>query len=269
MVRRIVSELRGFDNVYYEICNEPYFGGVTADWQQHIAKVIDSAEAELPARHLISQNIANDKAKVVDPDPLVSILNFHYAFPPETVEMNYGLNRVIGDNETGFHGTEDAYYRREAWAFILAGGGLFNNLDYSFTVGHEDGSFQYPSTQPGGGSAQLRRQLRILADFIRSFDFIRMHPDASTIAKLPEGGEIWLLSEPGRQYAAFLLGTGAGKVQLSLPAGSYHFEWIDPLTGELLSSGAWTRDPGQSGDLSLETPERDELALKILAGSTD
>ena len=35
MTRRIVEELREFDNVYYEICNEPYFGGVTIAWQHH------------------------------------------------------------------------------------------------------------------------------------------------------------------------------------------------------------------------------------------
>ncbi len=55
--------------------------------------------------------------------------------------MNYSLNKVIGDNETGFDGIEDSKYRSEAWNFILAGGGLFDNLDYSFTAGNEDGSF--------------------------------------------------------------------------------------------------------------------------------
>ena len=38
------------------------------------------------------------------------------------------------------------------------GGGLYNNLDYSFVAGHEDGTFVYPASQPGGGPA-LRRQL--------------------------------------------------------------------------------------------------------------
>ena len=66
--------------------------------------------------------------------------------------MNYDLNKVIGDNETGFRGTNDAAYRIEAWDFLLAGGGLFNNLDYSFVAGHEDGTFAYPATQPGGGN---------------------------------------------------------------------------------------------------------------------
>ena len=88
-----------------------------------------------------------------DPHPSVSVLNFHYAFPPIAVGQNYHLNKVIGDNETGFDGNADSIYRREAWAFIIAGGALFNNLDYSFTSDHEDGTFLYPPTQPGGGSA--------------------------------------------------------------------------------------------------------------------
>src|SRR5262245_10859751 len=32
VVRKIVTELKDFDNLYYEVCNEPYFGGVTTDW---------------------------------------------------------------------------------------------------------------------------------------------------------------------------------------------------------------------------------------------
>src|SRR4030095_7012222 len=143
MTRKIVAELNGFDNVYYEICNEPYFGGVTMEWQHHIADVIVAAERALDRRstkstgqaegfHPIAQNIANNKAKVTNPHSAISIFNFHYASPPETVAMNYDLNKVIGDNETGFRGTNDLPYRVEAWSFILAGGGLYNNLDYSF-----------------------------------------------------------------------------------------------------------------------------------------
>ncbi len=52
LVRKIVSELKNSDNVYYEICNEPYFGGVTKEWNDRIAGVIADAEKGLPARHL-------------------------------------------------------------------------------------------------------------------------------------------------------------------------------------------------------------------------
>ena len=38
------------------------------------------------------------------------------------------------DDETGFKGIEDVHYRTEGWDFIVAGGGIYNNLDYSFVA---------------------------------------------------------------------------------------------------------------------------------------
>jgi hypothetical protein len=129
LVRKIVAELNRYDNLYYEICNEPYFGGVTLDWQHHIAETIVATEKSLPNKHLISRNVANGSASVDRPHPAISIYNFHYASPPDAIATNDHLNKVIGDNETGFKGTNNLPYRVEAWAFILAGGGLYNNLD--------------------------------------------------------------------------------------------------------------------------------------------
>ena len=203
MVRKLVSELKAFDNVYYEICNEPYFGGVTLEWQHHIAEVIMDAQKD--DKKLISRNVANNAAEVKDLHPAISIFNFHYAAPPNTVAMNWQLGKVIGDNETGFRGAGDAPYRMEGWDFIIAGGGLYNNLDYSFAAGHEDGTFVYPASQPGGGSPALRRQLRILRDFIHDFDFIRMKPDNSAIeGGVPDGLSARALVEPGKAYAIYL-----------------------------------------------------------------
>ncbi|MCP5111239.1 MAG: hypothetical protein GY953_10425, partial [bacterium] len=175
-VKRMVAELNGFDNVTWEICNEPYFHGVTLDWQLHIAKLIRQTEAGLSKRHLIARNVANHHEIVTDPSPDIDVLLFHYSRPPVTVAMNFGLGRLIGFDETGFDGTLDHPYRIQAWDFILAGGGHFNHLDYSFTAGHEDGTFAYPKTQPGGGGPALRRSYKTLIDFMESFDYVRMNP---------------------------------------------------------------------------------------------
>jgi hypothetical protein len=179
MAHQIVTELKDFDNIYYEICNEPYFGGVKEEWQAYIAGVITKAEADFKSKHLIAQNIANKSHRITKPNPNVSIFNFHYAKPPIAVEQNYGLNKVIGDDETGFAGSEPKAYRLEGWDFIIAGGGVYNNLDYSFTVGYENGSAGIDA--PGGGGEVFRKQLEILKDFINSFDFIKMKPDNSVI----------------------------------------------------------------------------------------
>jgi len=147
-----LRELRGFDNLFYEVCNEPYFGGVTMEWQNRIADVIAEEEKSFPRKHLISLNIAKGREKVANPHPNVSIFNFHYCHPPDAVGMNYGLNKVIGENKTGFRGKDDALYRTEGWDFIIAGGALYNNLDYLFTTNYPDGKFlEYAS--PGGVAA--------------------------------------------------------------------------------------------------------------------
>ena len=40
LVRKIVNELRGFDNLYFEVANEPYAGRVPREWEEHIARII-------------------------------------------------------------------------------------------------------------------------------------------------------------------------------------------------------------------------------------
>jgi hypothetical protein len=134
----------------------------------------------------------------------VSIFNFHYATPPDAVTWNYALNKVIGENETGFRGTTDVAYRTEAWDFLIAGGGLFNNLDYSFTAAKPDGTFVYPPTQPGGGGPTFRKQMKVLAGFVNGFDFVAMRPDNSVIRKELPGLSARALVEPGKQYAVYL-----------------------------------------------------------------
>lgn len=268
MTRKIVRELRGYDNIYFEICNEPYFGGAD-DWQRRMADVIVEAMADFPQKFLISQNIANKKAKVVNPHPAISIFNFHYAAPPDTVAMNYHLNKVIGDNETGFRGTGNKPYRREAWDFIIAGGGLFNHLDYSFVAGHEDGTFKYPAKQPGGGNAKLRAEFRRLRDFINSFDFVRMKPDNAVIkGGVPKKGTARALVEKGKQYALYI--TGEMKkctLALNLPAGTYRAVWLDPISGEKTSPENF-KHPG--GVKKLASPAcNGELALKVVGSKSD
>ena len=263
MVRKIVTELRDFDNVYYEICNEPYFGGVTIPWQNHIAETIKSTEAAFPVKHLIAQNISNGSKKIENPNPSVSIFNFHYSRPPKSVAMNYALNRVISDDETGFRGTSDSPYRREGWDFILAGGAVYDNLDYSFTVGHEDGTFKFPATQPGGGGHALQTQLSILRKFIDSFDFVHMQPDKSDIKAVGNAASIYALAQPGKDYAVYVDGGGPGITLLcNVPAGRYHADWLNTLTGAVDKTENVTHG---GGTLTLTSPPYSEdIALRLV-----
>jgi hypothetical protein len=278
LTRKIVTALNGFDNVFFEIANEPYFGGITMEWQHRIADVIVETQRALPVQHLIAQNIANNAARIENPHPAISIFNFHYATPPETVAMNSHIAKVIGDDETGFRGTDDAPYRMEGWDFIIAGGALYNNLDYSFAAGYEDGTFAYPPTQPGGGNPGFRRQMRILREFIHGFDFVRMRPDnAVVVGGVPAGGTARALVEPGRAMAIYVRNEGStgpwsarwtGFIEAPV-SGEYTFHtfsndgirlWID---GTLLIED-WT-DHGEKEDvgrIALEAGRRYPLRME-------
>lgn len=262
-VRKVISELRDAENVIYEICNEPYLGDVTLAWQHHIADVITQAEKDFPQKHLISQNIANGSAKIANPHPAVSVFQFHYAHPPRAVTENFALNKPIGDNETGFKGTADTHYRMEAWEFILAGGALYNNLDYSFSPEHEDGTFVYPSTQPGGGNAGFRKQMQVLHHFIHGFPFLTMKPARDRLKNLsPKNAQYQMLAQDGKCYAAYFKCTSPITCSLDLPAGTYDLSWIDVIHGNILRS---QRIEHAGGIYALRSPAKTtECALRIV-----
>ncbi|MGC3947333.1 MAG: hypothetical protein QM762_22925 [Chryseolinea sp.] len=267
LVTKIVTELNGFPNLIFEICNEPYFGGVTIEWQGHIAALIASTEKNLPRRHLISQNIANDWVLISSPIPNVSVFNFHYATPPTAVKKNYHLNKVIGDNETGFRGQADSTYRKEGWELILAGGALYNNLDYSFASGFENGTFKYPEKTPGGGSTELRTQLSYLKKFILGFNFLKMKPDSNFHISATKTPRMHLLSEVGKQYAAYIVHGERATITLSLPTGKYELTWIDPITGKSVLKKLidHTISKQSNAELSLQSPDYAfDIALSIV-----
>jgi hypothetical protein len=285
LVRKLVSELNGFDNLIFEIQNEPWAdqqvladeinpyipnmrkwpnavelaNGKSLAWQAHIAGLIQGEEAKLPNKHLIAQNYSNFRSSVKGIAPGVSILNFHYAYP-EAAWWNFGEGKMVACDETGFMGSADTPYRQEAWRFLLAGGGSFNNLDYSFTPGKEDGTDSEPNG-PGGGSPALRSQLKVMAEFIRSFDFIHMRPDQYSVLRSP-GLRSSALSNPGIAYAIYLAGDGPSDVELGVPPFEYRVEWLDPKTGANRGSRSIRV---QDGPLKLRTPDfRGEIALRIV-----
>jgi hypothetical protein len=150
----------------------------------------------------------------------------------------------------------------EAWEFLLAGGGLFDHLDYSFVAGHEDGTFKYPEKTPGGGNPGYRGQLKVLKEFLSGFEFVRMKPDETLIkGGLPAKGRARVLSAPGKQYAAYFFGGPSAKPRLALPGGEFEAEWISPMTGAVVKAET-VRSGGKP--VELQSPQFDpDVALRI------
>ena len=263
-VKKLVRELNTYDHFYFEIQNEPWadirdtlivwnqafkreelkapgnFWKNTIEvpahasylWHQTVSGWISDEEKKLKKKHLISHNIANFKFPIAVNNPNISIYNFHYAHP-EAVSINITLNKIIGFNETGFAGSDDQVYRRQAWRFIMAGGGLFSHLDYSFSTDHPDGTEDIEDS-PGGGSPTLRAQLAILKRLIGGHDLNSLKPDGSFVHHT-EGAFSWSMQDKS-SYLIYLepVSTLPCLVALNLVSATYRVEWINCETGEVL-----------------------------------
>lgn len=251
MVIKILKELNDFDNLYYEISNEPYNevkdSALVDQWHVHMLNLIRKTEKGLPKKHLISSNQA-----VVD-NPMVDIANYHYVHIPNSpgYDSLLSLNKVISMNETmGSLKESDANdVRVEAWDFILRGGGAYNNLSWEYTCVKPEGTL---------GADTVRQNLLYLQKFISSFNYTKMKYSPGLLIKTPGKAITRLLAEPGSQYALYIhhsepaiaepssetaiwkykADTSAFKdtVTLCLDAGTYTVRWYHPATGMFTSS---------------------------------
>jgi hypothetical protein len=142
---------------------------------------------------------------------------------------------------------------------MLSGGSIFDGLDYSFNVGNEDGMDVAPNG-PGGGSRELRRQLRVLLAFLQSLPLAEMHPDAAVVKNA--GGTIpYALSSADHTYAIYLDGDGPAEVTLEIPAGNYQQTWLDVKSGRGVQSASIQH---AGGTLVLHSPAfKDGMALSL------
>jgi len=252
--RKIVRELNPYGDLFFNLCNEPWFNNqekpgfasqppaAVKVWIRRVAEWVTDEESRLPKQHLLGVDICNQGTVITQNDlkdnfSALSIFSVHYDANAEILRLNPNLPKILAFNETGFNGTQDDDYRTQGWRFLLSGGGLYGHLDFSFTAGHEDGSatprFRNASYD-GGGSAALRKQLKILLDFMNSIPFERMQPDNGVVVG---GADSWsALARTDHAYAIWFPGEGPIAPKVTIPKGDWRVEWVDILSGELSSS---------------------------------
>jgi hypothetical protein len=268
VVSKIVTELNPFDNVIYEICDEPYLGGAspaeTEAWQNRMLDHLDAVRRKLPNRQLVAVNPANLYAKVEQVHPAVDWLNFHYCSPPAAAPMNYHLNKPLGFDETpGNQGTNALARRREAWAWMFSGGALYDNLDPSFATDDPTGSGRVKQHDGTFDGRTVRAQLKVLRDFLGSVDLARMRPTETFLQHRPQTAKVgYVLAAPGRQYAVYVpRGGRLARFMADVPAGQWRAEWIAPQDGRTLKDESFRHEGGAR---LIESPKYEEdVALRL------
>jgi len=287
-VAKIAIELNRFDNVIFDISDEPLLqgnpdGGITimkdgpvVPWLHEMRDAFLSAVARLPKKHVLGQTVQS-----LSPD--LSLEPWCRWLPTEYVkaarnalEKNYGARKPIVDVESDYFGVglvkpyvaDDV--RLEGWWFLLGGGAGIINL-----------SSEYHRGQPSGGPDTRQRilpQRRVLKTFMESLD-LKTIARFEGVKTVPSGVVVSALATPGQQYAVYLFHGGDDKEwgahfvgvpgqyrdQITLaavPAGRYRLEWIEPTTGQLLKSDIVNVS---GGDLVLSTPSYTlDIAMRMV-----
>lgn len=277
-IKKITTELNEFDNLIFDICDEPSLQGLPGGsviflpdsqvipWINEMKEAFLQAEELLPNKHLLGQTVQN-----LSPDCSNNLwckwLPAEYVKPAEkALNLNYKNNKPLVNVESNYYGmslTKNVYdvdaIRLEGWWFMLGGGAGCINLNGEFFRGQESGGI---NTQ-----TYIVPQKKVLKDFMESFDLVGLSRFTDFSGK-PSDAFCNILAENGKQYALYIFhgayegDWGAhfiptpGNFQDTLilneiPAGNYFLEWIEPSTGSVKNSEklSWA-----GGNLTLKTP---------------
>jgi hypothetical protein len=281
-VQKIVKELNKYDNLILNIANEPWFfnqehsgfSSPTTDasknWINVVSGWIVNEEKQLPKKHLISVDYTNEGRKITKAEndkywQHISVFNHHYDKYAESVKLNYGINKVLSFNENGLMPVSSPQYRIQGYRYLLNGGGLYNHLDFSFQVGHEDGSGGTDFTCLGYNAStnkQTKFEMKALLDFVNSFDFVHTRPNKNVIAVTFGDRDISVLENPGKEYAIYVAGGSNTGMLLQLVAGKYKARWINPADNGIIKEEEITTK--ENGEIRLVEPAyKEDIALLL------
>jgi hypothetical protein len=249
-VREVIDTVNDLDNVLYEIANETGPGGV--QWQYHMIGFIKQYEASKPRQHPVGMSatypgmdsdLLNSNADWIAPNSQGFASDGHKVVLNDT-DHSYGSGALRADGPAG----------QQAWAWkTLMNGASPVFMDPYLEVWQGRNSPNGSTVDPYW--EQLRKSLGYTKTYADKIDLEHAVPSGS----LSTTG--YCLARPGRQYLVYQPSSGAFSV--TLVAGSYLFEWFNPTTGTVASTGMITATSGSktftppfSGDavLLLEQP---------------
>jgi hypothetical protein len=273
LLDKAVAELRQFDNVYFEVCNE--FPGRDSNidsvypWQQFWASHLKQATTQLVSVH--AHEYVGDQTTGIQyfwNETSVDIMDFHFSLDPgrisDLLHTAQTRNKILQHNEGGDPYTDLSAATRGAWGFFTAGG------HYAL---YEDDSSRVGSTAWVNGATRLK----VLHDLVDTLRFWEMSPvDSkgneydSLITDGPSGANYQVIANPGSQYLAYFWGSQSQTpVTIQLASGEYCYEWYDPRDGSALLTSAVTGS-GKKVTIPAPSPSSwsadDGLVLIIRAG---
>ncbi len=286
-VRKLTEELNEFDNIIFDICDEPFQDGCPPElyhqWISKLTDIILTAESSLSRKHLIAQTLdSHTRGGYGDfsEDRRIDLLMNEYTWGIANLDHEYVHNKPLVLIETAYYpqyeGDKIGASRVEAWEFMTGGGSGFMQLNGLFST--------FNPSAAGTENPAILTQLKVLKQFLASFDFIKMKQDKSFIAGgIPKEAFARAMSEPGKQYAFYIHHSVYGcwfwepmkmgscyktikgdyreTLELEFASGRYIADWINPSTGKVIASEKLNHNGGKR---IIKTPDYEvDLALRL------
>lgn len=251
LTRRVVEEVKGFENLYIEPCNEPAETPPAREFVRRVATVIRDVD---PGRMMGVPESLRGFGNV--------IVNAHYP-PAARHALGNGRGPVALDETAGVTLRQSADSARiEAWEHLIGGGAVYGGLSWEYTVLH-----LAPTSR---GHHAVVKQLGLLKRLMDSLELQKYGPAEvrATGAKacmLSDGGDDWLIYM--HQGIEDKLGyvvpqdTARSEIRLDLRRGSYKLLWMEPARMVKLSDATLCHDGGER--VISSPPYRQDLLLRI------
>ncbi len=280
---KMITELNHYDNIIFNIANEPWFSNQehpgfaspprdeTKEWIKEVSQWIVDAEKKLPKQHVLSVDYSNEGSAISEQElnkywNNISVFNHHYDKNAKSATLNYGINRVMSFNETGLMPQSSSQYRIQGWKYLLSGGALYDNLDYTFKVGAEDGegrtdfvcNWYHACNDP-----KTKFEMAALLKFMNSFDFVNCRPNYNVIGCAWGDQNFCVLENPGKEYAIYIYGgSNTNSVDLNIVAGKYDIIWVNPSDGKIIKRTE--QESEKRGEFRLAPPDYNEDIAVLL-----
>lgn len=234
-VLKVIDTLDGLDNVLYEIINEG--DDSTYDWQVHFIDFIKNAEATRSMTHPVGINTLSLPLQVASDAEFISPLGLGpdapYAVSPPAADGSKVV--VVDTDHIEYPRDTDDLWIPAVWVWKSFMRGL--NPIFMDHAGAVTGLTDRP------GSENARQAMGHTRMYAGRMDLAAMLPrdDLSSTA--------YCLASPGSEYLVYQ--PDGGGFTATLSAGTYAYEWFDPVAGTVSESGSITVDDGTT---SFEPP---------------
>ena len=264
--RRIATALADRPNVYYQLINVPNHS--TPEWGVPIRTAILAADPH--------KLIAVPEAWASAGFSHAGVINYGaFARPADAASAPVAKAALAYDESGGLPGGRTSY-RQSYWRWMLAGGSVVDNLDWSFMVGHEAGDLPDAKCHEAANAGKAARaQLAVLSTFFHALPFVRMHPSVEWIVgadATPLRGSVQglILTAPEPYTGAFAAGFvavgGLSTIGVRIDAGrctSVEVEWVDTQSGHATRALVPPPQPSARERTMAVPPYEDDVAFRL------